>query len=211
MSRRCRTWLWRYRWLVVAACLAAATWIVVSQVRPPPPPTVPVLVTAHELPAGSVLTADDIEVVAAASAPEGMVSADSAIGSTLAVGLPAGVPVVTTMLVGPGLADAAPPGWGTVPVPLADPLLAELVRVGDRIDLYLAAADTGGRLSEAELISTQAIVLSRPVEAESSASWLGTSPSSRATTIVVAVHGEDAAALTGASGFGPFRAVLSAG
>jgi len=202
--------LWRYRWLVVACCLAAAAWVTIGVLRPPPPPTVPVLVAARDVPAGTVLTAADVRIDAAGSAPGGTVGLDAAVGATLTVGLPAGVPVVDTMLLGPGLSGAAPAGWVVVPVPLADPMLAELVRVGDRIDLYLAAADTGGRLTEAELVTTGALVLARAGPAEQETGWLGAATASSASVVVAAIRPEDAAALAGASGFGPFRAVLSA-
>jgi pilus assembly protein CpaB len=210
LPRSLRPLLWRYRWFVVALCLALATWIVVGELRPSPTPTVPVLVTARAVPAGTVLTGTDVRLEPAGRAPEGAVDADVAVGSRLTVGLPAGVPVVETMLLGPGLADAAPSGWVVVPVPLADPVLADLVRVGDRIDLYLAAADTGGRLTEAELVTTGALVLARAGPDQAGSSWLAGSTSSGAGAVVVAIRPEDASALAGASGFGPFRAVLSA-
>lgn len=209
LTRSFRPLLWRYRWFVVALCLALATWVVVGELRPPPAPTVPVLVTARDVPAGTVLTAADLRLEPATHAPDGIVGSDIAVGSRLTVGLPAGVPVVDTMLLGPGLADAAPPGWVVVPVPLADPVLADLVRVGDRIDLYLAAADTGGRLTEAELVTTGALVLARASPDDPGASWLAGSDSSDAGVVVVAIRPDDASALAGASGFGPFRAVLT--
>lgn len=196
---------------MVALCLACATWVVVGELRPAPPPTTPVLVAARTLPAGSVLTDTDVRVEPLASAPLGVVSAEVAVGATLTIGLPEGVPVVGTMLLGPGLSEAAPPGWVVVPVPLADPVLAELLRVGDRVDLYLAAGDTGGRLDEAELVSAGALVLARDgPTATAQTSWLAGSSSAERAVVVVAIRPQDAAALAGASGFGPFRAVLSA-
>lgn len=209
-SKSIRPLLWRYRWLVVACCLACAAWVALGELRPPPAPTTAVLVTARDVPAGAVLTSADVRLDAMPAAPGGAVAAEIAVGATLTVGLPEGIPVVDTMLLGPGLADAAPEGWVVVPVPLADPMLAELVRVGDRIDLYLAAADTGGRLTEAELVSTDALVLARASPGEGEGAWWGGAASDATPVVVVAVRPSDAAALAGASGFGPFRAVLSA-
>jgi pilus assembly protein CpaB len=210
MTRRLRPLLWRYRWLVVALCLGCAAWIVVAELRPPTPPSVPVLVASRQLPAGTVLTPEDVRLVAAESSPEGSLEVTDVVGATLTVGLPAGVPVVDTMLLGPGLADAAPPGWVVVPVSLADAMLADLLRVGDRVDLYLAAADTGGRVDDATLVTSGALVLARAEEGGTQSTWLGTSAAPSDAVVVIAVRAEDAAALTGASGFGPFRAVLSA-
>lgn len=209
-SRSFRPLLWRYRWLVVACCLACAAWVAIGELRPPPEPTTPVLVTARDVPAGAVLTTADVRLEAAPSAPGGAVPLDVAVGATLTIGLPEGVAVVETMLLGPGVADSAPNGWVVVPVPLADPALADLIRVGDRIDLYLAAADTGGRLTEAELVATGALVLARASPDQSESSWLGTPASGDTSVVVVALRPADAPALAGASGFGPFRAVLSA-
>lgn len=212
MPRRLRSLLWRRRWLLVALCLACATWVVVGELRPAPPPTTPVLITARELPAGSVLTADDVRWQELPSAPTGAVTTDLAVGATLTIGVPEGLPLVGTMLLGPGLADAAPPHWVVAPVPLADPVLADLLQVGDRVDLYLAAGDTGGRLEEAQLISAHALVLARDGPSDTrQPSWMQGSSSSEQAVVVLAIRPEDAAALAGASSFGPFRAVLSSG
>lgn len=209
VPHRPRALLWRFRWLVVAVCVAVAAWVAIGELRPAPPATVPVLVAAHDLPAGSVLTASDLRVAHVTDAPGPSMPIDDAIGARLIIGAPAGLAVVPTMLLGPGLADSAPPGWVVAPVTLADPVLAELLRVGDSIDLYLAAADTGGQLDDALLVSTGALVLATQDPAAEESSWLGTS-SSAPPAVVVAVRPADAAAVTGASGFGPFRAVLSA-
>ncbi|WP_420111329.1 SAF domain-containing protein [Pseudactinotalea sp.] len=209
-SRSFRPVLWRYRWLVVACCLACATWVAIGELRPPPEPTSPVLVTARDVPAGTVLTAADVRLDAAPRAPGGAVPLEAAVGATVTIGLPEGVAVVETMLLGPGLAESAPEGWVVVPAPLADPVLADLIRVGDRIDLYLTAADTGGRLSEAELVATGALVLARASPDAGETSWLGGPASSSTGVVVVAVRPSDAPGMAGASGFGPFRAVLSA-
>lgn len=211
MPRRLRRLIWRFRWLVVALCVGCATWIVVAELRPPAPPSVPVLVAARDLPAGTVLASSDVRLVDAASAPSGALPMADAVGATLTIGLPEGVPVVGTMVLGPGLADAAPPGWVVVPVSLADAVLAQLLRVGDRVDLYLAAADTGGGIDEASLVTTGALVLARPDGTGADGGWLpGPASTPSDAVVVVAIRPEDAAALAGASGFGPFRAVLTA-
>lgn len=211
MSRRLRATLWRIRWLVVATCLACATWVVVGELRPAPAPTTPVLVAARDLPAGAVLGRADLRVEPLSGAPTGAVAVDAAVGATLTIGVPEGLPVVATMLLGPGLTQAAPPGWVVVPAPLADPVLAELLRVGDRVDLYLAAGDTGGRVEDAQLVSAGALVLARGAPGgEPGTSWLGAPSGSDQSVVVVAIRPQDAAGMAGASGFGPFRAVLSA-
>lgn len=209
MSRRLRTLLWRTRWLVVAVCLAVAVWVVLGQLRPVPPPTVPVVVAARDLPAGTTVAETDVRVERLPAAARTGVTVADVIGSRLTIGVPEGLPVVPTMLLGPGLPEAAPPGWVVTPVVLADPVLADLLRVGDRLDLYLAAADTGGRTEEARLVTAGALVLARHEAEAGTSSWLGGGAAATVETVVVAVRPGDAGALTGASGFGPFRAVLS--
>ena len=93
--------------------------------------------------------------------------------------------------------------------PVVFGVLADLLRVGDRLDLYLAAADTGGRTEEARLVTAGALVLARHEAEAGTSSWLGGGAAATVETVVVAVRPGDAGALTGASGFGPFRAVLS--
>ncbi len=195
--------------MIVAVCVALAAWIAIDELRPAPPATTPVLVAAHELDAGTALRAVDLRVVEMADPPSNLVTLDDAVGATLTIGAPAGLPVVDSMLLGPGLASAAPPGWVVVPATLADPVLAQLLRVGDRVDLYLAAADTGGRLSEAELVAAGALVLARPTATAADTSWIGSPSGQGSAVVVVAIPPDSAASVAGAAGFGPFRAVLS--
>lgn len=194
--------------MIVAACVACAAWIAIGELRPPPPPGVEVLVAAHDLPAGATLTAADLRTVRVHEAPASAVG-PADLGASLIIGVPEGLPVVRSMLLGPGLAESAPPGWVVTPVALADPLLAEMLRVGDRVDLYLSSADTGGLLEQAELVTAGAVVLARE-PADTGGSLLGAQASSTHPVVVVAVPADDAAGLTGASAFAPFRAVLSA-
>jgi Flp pilus assembly protein CpaB len=114
-----------------------------------PPPSVAVLVAAHDLPAGSVVDAQDVRRVgfAPGSVPEGL--AREPTGRTLAAPLRAGEPITDLRLVGPTLTDGYP---GLVAVP------AGLLRVGDRIDLV--AADPQGR--SAETVAAGVPVLALP-------------------------------------------------
>lgn len=208
MPRRLRALVWRLRWLIVAACVACAAWIAIGELRPPSAPGVDVLVAARDLPAGTTVTAADLRTVRVHEAPASAVGPDD-LGAPLVIGVPEGLPVVRSMLLGPGLAEAAPPGWVVTPVALADPLLAEMLRVGDRVDLYLAAADTGGLLEQAQLVAAGAVVLARET-APAGGSLLGAPTAGTNPVVVVAVPAQDAPDIAGASAFAPFRAVLSA-
>jgi Flp pilus assembly protein CpaB len=122
-----------------------------------PPPSVAVLVAAHDLPAGSVVDAQDVRRVgfAPGSVPEDL--AREPTGRTLAAPLRAGEPITDLRLVGPTLTDGYP-GLVAVPVRLPDAGMAGLLRVGDRIDLV--AADPQGR--SAETVAAGVPVLALP-------------------------------------------------
>lgn len=123
----------------------------------PPPPRVPVLVAAHDLPSGVVLTDDDLTNAefAPGSVPAGLATA--ALGRTLAAPVRRGEPLTDVRLVGPALSDGYP-GLSAVPVRLPDAGAVGLLRVGDRIDLV--AADPQG--SGAEVVAAGVPVLAIP-------------------------------------------------
>ncbi|TDE94098.1 hypothetical protein EXU48_11670 [Occultella glacieicola] len=209
-ARRWRAVLWRYRFVLAAACLGWALVLVLADLRPPAAATTPVLVVTGTLPAGSVLTETDVEVRQVRDPPPSTVSFEEAVGSPLAIGVGPGTPVVPTLLVGPGLTGSAPAGTVVLPIRLADPALAQLVRVGDRLDLYLAPVDSGGQVLESELITAGALILSRVDEPAADPSLFGaTDPAGGPTGVVIAaVAASDAARVSGASAVAPFRAVL---
>lgn len=132
----------RRRRLLAGLLTAVAVAAGLQATTAPPPSRVTVLVAAHDLPAGTVLATDDVRRVgfAPGSVPEGV--ADDPSGRTLAAPMRAGEPVTDVRLVGPALTDGYP-GLVAVPVRLPDAGMAELLRVGDRIDLV--SADPQGR------------------------------------------------------------------
>jgi Flp pilus assembly protein CpaB len=156
------------RRLIAALLAAAAVVSVVHQLRPPPPAVVPVLTAAHDLPAGTTLTAADLRTVdyAAGTAPSGLLT--DAAGRVLAAPLRSGEPVTDVRLVGRDLA-AAYPGSVAMPVRLPDPAMARLLRVGDRIDLV--AADPRGGPARVTATGLTVVALPAPDD-ESAASGL---------------------------------------
>lgn len=122
-----------------------------------PPAEVPVVVAARDLPSGTVLGVGDLRTVgfAPGSAPEGAV-ADPA-GRTLAAPLRAGEPVTDVRLVGPALTEGYP-GLSAVPVRLPDAAMADLLSVGDRVDLISADPQGGG----ATVVASDVPVLALP-------------------------------------------------
>ena len=145
------------RRLLAAALAAVAVATGLHAATAPPPATMRVLVAARDLPSGAVLAAADLRTVgfAPGSVPSGAV-ADPA-GRTLAAPLRAGEPVTDVRLVGPALTDGYP-GLAAVPVRLPDAAMADLLTVGDRVDLVSADPQGGA----ATLVASDVPVLALP-------------------------------------------------
>ncbi len=195
--------------MIAAACVGLVVMIVVAHLRPPSPPTIDVTVAAGDLPAGHVITDADLTTQVQSRDVPASIPAGDLIGERLIVGVPSGYPIAPTMLSGPGLADAAPPGTVVTTVSLADPQILQFAGVGDRIDLYLPPGDWGEAGQDAELLTSGALILAVPPPPSGDSGLLAT-PSAPADTsvIVLAVSANDATVLTGA-GYAPYRAVLT--
>lgn len=140
---------WPRRVLAAALLLTAALVALSPDERPrpvaPTPPGVPVVVAARDLAAGARLSTRDLrtlalptEVVPAGSAREPR----SLLGRVVAGPVRRGEPVTDARLVGPGLtAGLATPELAAVPVRLADPAAATLVRPGDRVDVLATTVE----------------------------------------------------------------------
>ena len=127
----------RRRRLLAVLCTVGAVATGLRATAPTAPPTDQVLVAARDLPAGSVLDADDVRAVelSPALAPEGVLTdAADAAGAILAAPLRVGEPVTDVRLVGPDLVDSAT-GTVALPVRLSDAAQVGLLDVGDEIDL----------------------------------------------------------------------------
>lgn len=205
-----RLLIWRARIpLTVLIALVGAV-VVVDAVRPAPEPTVPVLVAARALDAGTELTAGDVRAARwperlAPESPPGRERPEDLAGRTLAVAVPAGMPLADGVLAAEEWWQDAPPGAVAAAVRLSDPELAGLLRVGDRVDVYAAAVDGG----EAERVARRALVLAGPATSESSAGGLlgGAAPSASG-LVLLAVSSSEAAVLAGHAGSGVLSAVL---
>lgn len=133
------------RRLLAALLTAVAVATGVHAAATPPPATVEVVVAAHDLPAGVVLTSEDLRPAGFGpdSVPAGATDdLGDTVGRTLAAPLRAGEPVTDVRLVGPSLTDGYP-GLSAVPVRLPDAGMADLLRVGDVVDLVSADPQGG--------------------------------------------------------------------
>lgn len=136
-----RWWLERHRRAVSAACVAVAVWAGLAAVRPARQPTVPVVVAAHDLSPGTVLSAGDLRTVGlppAAVPPAALRPGAHVAGQSLAVAVPGGVPITPSAL---SVGRLLPAGTEAVPVRLTDPGAAALLRAGDRVDVLAARGD----------------------------------------------------------------------
>jgi Flp pilus assembly protein CpaB len=121
-------------------------------------PTVPVVVAAGDLPAGTPLTEADLAVARLPPdlRPDGSVTeVEPILGRVLAAPVRNGEAITDVRLVGSGVTALLPSGHVAAPVRLADLAVAALVRSGDRIDV-LAIVEGG---SAADVVAENALVL----------------------------------------------------
>lgn len=159
----------RRRWLLAGGLAAAAVATALPSLTPTPAPATTVLAAAHDLAAGTALTAADVSSVAlpTGSVPDGALpDAEQVVGRLLAGAVRRGEPLTDVRLVGPALlaslgAAASGGDLVAVPVRLADPASAALLRPGDRVDV-LAAATSPDAPPTAAVVAAAAPVLAVP-------------------------------------------------
>jgi Flp pilus assembly protein CpaB len=190
LARLMQAVLWHRR--LLAAGLAAAAVALVIHAADTGPRTVPLVVTARDLPGGSTLQRADLDTidVLPASVPTGaMASIEAVVGGMLAGPARAGEPVTDVRLIGPSLVQ----GWGedllAVPVRIADPGAMAIVRPGELVDLIAAPVDGQGAAGP---IATQVPLLAVPEQIDGGLHADGA-------LLIVAVTAEQAAALAEAA------------
>lgn len=197
--RAVRHQLRRRRRLVAAVLAGVAALAAVRAVAPPPPETVEVLLAARDLPAGTVLTDDDLTLRPFPSALLPTGTAEAAAGRVLAAPLARGEVVTDVRLVGPALAEAQP-GDTVVPVRLPDPGMAALLRPGDEVDLLATDPGTG----ETSLVAAAVTVLATPTGVPAGPGGAGGGPDG---ALVVVATSPDAAVRLASAGLSQFLTV----
>ena len=156
------------RRLLAAGLLAGGAAVALPVLAPTPSPHPTVLVAAHDLAAGQVLSGSDLRRAAWApgTVPGAAVrDAGAAVGRILSGPLTTGSPVTEAGLLGPGLLTGQDAGLLAVPVRLSEPMPAGLVRPGDRVDV-LSGAGGSTVASDAVVLAAQpALVLGVGLEA----------------------------------------------
>ena len=144
--RRLRQIVLVRRRMLAAALMALAVLAGVRATTAPPEPTAPVVVARTDLAGGTTVRAADLQVVdhPASAVPAGATgSPRSVAGRVLAAPVRRGEPVTDVRVVGRGLLGGYP-GAVAAPVRVADPGVARLLHVGDRIDLISTPPEGGG-------------------------------------------------------------------
>jgi len=228
-GRTLRRALARRRRLLAAGLAAAAVAVGLPVLAPPDPVTVPVTVAASDLPAGRFLTGSDttIERWPAENLPSGLLPAPE--GRRLASPLRRGEPVTDARLTGEGLLTGQSRNVLALPVRLADPASAELVRTGDRVDVLAGdPQDTPVPSERAALLAEGVLVLATgapvpdagspaapgAVASEAHGGVLSPLPAQEAPvtgSIVLAVSRDAAARLAAAAGTRPLSVAVRAG
>lgn len=189
LRQEVRRRLLRRRRLIALVLLAVAAVAALRTVAPPAPVTTTMVVAARDLPAGHVLSSDDLARVDIDPdlTPRGATEDPS--GQVLAAPLRRGEPVTDVRLTGPDLAVGQPTGTAAQPVRLTDAGQAALLTPGDRIDLLA----TDPRAGSASLLAADVAVLAVP-QAEQAVD-----PTLPGRLVVLAVPGADVGEIAVAS------------
>lgn len=139
----------------------AAVLIGISAARPPEPPSVAVVRAVRDIPAGTALAAGDLRAdrIPLSAAPASPLNdAAAAVGRTAAGAIGDGQVLTATNLGTP----RAGPGKVVAPLRLADPQVAQLLRVGDRVDVIAAGRSDG----KAQVVAGDVVVVGLPQSAD---------------------------------------------
>jgi pilus assembly protein CpaB len=122
----------------------------------------PVVITARDLPAGTVLRAADVRLSRwnSSQIPRRAVrSIAQAIGATIAAGMDRGEPITTARIRGPGITTGLTPGLVAVTVTITGPSTLALIRAGDRVDLLAATPADADAVRPARIVASAVRVL----------------------------------------------------
>ena len=150
----------RHRAPIAGALAALAVASALTAVAPADAAAVPVVAAAADLAPGTVLGDAQLTTVRLPhdAVPDGALrSPGEALGLRVAGGVRAGEPLTDLRLLGPGLLPAG--SEVAVPVRVAEPAVAGLLRPGDRVDV-LSAAPEGG--DAARTVVSDVVVLAVP-------------------------------------------------
>lgn len=122
----------------------------------------PIVVAAHDLPAGTVLHSADVRLFRwdpHQIPPRALRSLDRALGVTIAAGMDQGEPITTARIRGPGVTTGLAAGLVAVTVTITGPSTLSLIRAGDRVDLLATTPADARTLGPARVVASDVRVL----------------------------------------------------
>lgn len=188
----------RHRRAISAVLAGLAALLIVRIAAPAVAATVPVVVAAHDLAAGTRVAGSDVQI---RHFPPGVVPVRAAttlgevVGEVVAGPMRAGEPVTDRRLLGSALLDGLPAGRVAAPVRLQDGDSARLLQPGDAITVYAAAGDGA---SYASVVVQRTRVVTIPAVDDGQQGGL----------VVLAVTASEAAALAQAAATAPLSIAL---
>ncbi|GAA1138437.1 SAF domain-containing protein [Kribbella jejuensis] len=129
-----------HRRLLAGAAAAAAVYFGLQALSPPPPPTVKVLAAARDLTGGAALDRGDLRTIELPPGvvPSGALTPGSKLTARVLSGpVRAGEPLTDARFLAP---SGVPSGSVAYPFRVDDADISTLLRVGDHVNLYAAAA-----------------------------------------------------------------------
>jgi pilus assembly protein CpaB len=198
LARQVRRALARFRRPLSALLAGVAVLAVIETLAPAAPPSRDVVVAAHDISAGVVLSAADVRMVAMPPSvvPKAASSSTAAVlGRVVAGPVRAGEAFTDRRVLGRSLLAGYPRGLVAAPVRLRDAAVVGLLVVGDRIDVYAARRDT--TVADRIVAGVRIVALPRPP-----------ADNQEGALVVLAVTPSEAAALAQASATAPLSLTL---
>ncbi|VDG77041.1 flagellar basal body P-ring biosynthesis protein FlgA [Actinobaculum suis] len=199
--------LWRFRYILIAATAIGILASILSAIERLEPEMAAVVVVKNSVPAGTELSASDLEIrlLPTDALPEGSLTEPrEATGQVVATNLPAGMPLARSTLLGEEFLATAGSGQAIVPVHVAMDGTDAVAVPGARIALYsLPSGYEEAR--EAKLVTGHAIVVGLGAT-DSGSSIFREAESTR--VVFVSIPQEEANAVLGYGAVAPMRAVI---
>lgn len=184
------------RRVLAALCVGLAVTGALRLAFPAPPPAgTVVLSAAHDLPAGHVLGEADLvrRRWPGRDAPSSWPAADALVGRRLASAVAAGDPLTSRAVTGSTRLTGLPRGSAALAVPAVEPVVADLLRAGDRVQVWAGA----------RLVAPAAVVLQTPVPESAGPGLSGGATGSSGRTVLVSLNESQTRALHTGRSAGP--------
>jgi len=151
---------------------------------------IPIVVVAHDLMPGHILTRSDLMVAdwPRDLTPDGAIAVPGPlVGKALSAGMSRGEAVTAARVRGPGLLTGARTGLVASHIRLADPAMAAMTAPGDHVDLI----SSGG-----QVVASDVVVLAVDADPEGSTGWSTKTGSGPPSGVTVAVDSGEAVRLS---------------